>query len=342
MEILVTLAAALIGGVLFYSLNVPLPWTLGPIAAILFLKVYLARPARWPSSYRNAAMAVLGFIMGSPFTAETAKEIGAHLPVMLTATVLTLAVSMFMGYVIHRRAGISLASALLGSTPGGLSQMVLLSEEVKEADLSTVTFMQTTRVLAVVFSVPFLVLHGLADTVDRSVISAANGVNSDLTVYGLYAAAVVIGVIVAVKIKLPTPYMLGPTLATAFLAANGWVPPKLPYWLVAAAQISAGIYMGLGINPENLTNWRRLLPYTFINVGVVLVFSLALGLALSKLYHYSIVTGFLGTAPGGIAEMGLTAMMVNADLSVVISYQMFRLLFILLVVPPILKWLLTR
>jgi len=41
------------------------------------------------------------------------------------------------------------------------------------------------------------------------------------------------------------------------------------------------------------------------------------------------LTAFISTALGGMTEMGLTAMMVHADLSTVIAFQLFRLLFVL-------------
>jgi hypothetical protein len=40
--------------------------------------------------------------------------------------------------------------------------------------------------------------------------------------------------------------------------------------------------------------------------------------------------------------MGLTAMMVHADLSLVIAFQLFRLLFVLLIAVPLIRWWLCR
>ncbi|MNW03830.1 putative ammonia monooxygenase [compost metagenome] len=54
----------------------------------------------------------------------------------------------------------------------------------------------------------------------------------------------------------------------------------------------------------------------------------------------SLTTAFLGTAPGGMAEMGLTGAAVGADLSIIVAYQMFRLLFILFIAPLVVKLLL--
>jgi uncharacterized membrane protein AbrB (regulator of aidB expression) len=54
------------------------------------------------------------------------------------------------------------------------------------------------------------------------------------------------------------------------------------------------------------------------------------------------LTAFIGTAPGGMAEMGITAMMVNADLSTVVAFQLSRLLFVLVIVFPLMSWLFRR
>jgi len=340
-KVLLTFLLALGGGAVFYVLNLPLPWTLGPLTSVLIIQVGFKRTVRWPAALRNSALVILGITMGSPFTITTARQIGDQLLVIIMATVLTIAFSLFMGYITHKRTGVDLASSLLGCVPGGLSQMVVLSKELN-ADTTVVTFMQTIRLLAVIFTVPFLARHGLADVVDTTVQrSEAYGTMEPAT--GLFFLTVVlIGTLAAQRIGLPTPWMLGPTLTTAALVCSGLEPLPLPTWIIFVAQVSTGIYMGCNIKAESLSNWKALLPYTIGGVVGILLCSFAIGFALNVLYGYSLVTAFLGTAPGGVAEMGLTAMMVHADLSVVIAYQMFRLLFILLIVPLALKWMLNK
>ncbi len=50
----------------------------------------------------------------------------------------------------------------------------------------------------------------------------------------------------------------------------------------------------------------------------------------------------MSMAPGGVAEMAVTAMSVHVDLSVVTSFHLFRILFILFFLSPIIKWLAGR
>jgi hypothetical protein len=79
---------------------------------------------------------------------------------------------------------------------------------------------------------------------------------------------------------------------------------------------------------------------SIIGSVALVAFTTLVGLGLSSLYPFSFLTGFLSTSPGGMSEMVITAVAVDANISVVTSYQMFRWLFIMTAVPVILKkWL---
>jgi membrane AbrB-like protein len=339
-----TLLVALIGGVSFYFLPIPLPWLLGPMTAIIIWTFIFGGVTYWPVGLRNAGLMLLGYMMGRPFTVETARRIITEFPEMALMTVLTVLFSLLLSYLTYRQMGISLASCVIGGIPGGLSQMVVLGEEIPAADGTIVALMQTLRMLAVVFSVPFLALHGLAKGAASAVVSAMPAITDPLSIAEMmlqFTAAVLIGTWLAVRIKLPTPYLLGPVLATCLLVLNGSPPPMLPGSVIIAAQVSIGIYIGTTVKLNNLElQWRTILPYALLNAVVVILFSLSLGWLLTCIISVNLVTGFLSTAPGGMAEMSLTAMLVNADLSTVVTYQICRVFFILLVMPFILKrWL---
>jgi hypothetical protein len=162
LSIILTFCIAAPAGFLFHFLRIPLPWLLGPLAATLLYNNYGGNRASWPGSLRNLGLMVIGYSMGRTVTVENSRQILGDLPEMLIVTLLTLAFSAGIGYVVHRRTGISLASSTLGSLPGGLSQMLLLTEEIEDSDTAVVTLMQTVRLLAVVFIVPFIATYGTA------------------------------------------------------------------------------------------------------------------------------------------------------------------------------------
>jgi uncharacterized protein len=338
-----TFVISLIGGFVFYFLHMPLPWMLGPVTVMILWSSVFGGAPRWSQNYRNAGLLVLGYLMGRPFTTEVAHQILGQFPAMMFATVLTVSFSLFMSYVMSRQTGISLASCVIGGVPGGLAQMVALGEEIPLVNTSIVTFMQTIRVLAVIFGVPFLAVHFLErGTVRPGAVLQTVVLNAEnWQICGLFALAVLIGTILAMRLKIPTPYLVGPVLATCLLSVNGLNAPALPPVAVIAAQLFIGTYMGKNINFASMQKqWRTIVPYTLLNVGAVVLFSLALGWLLTRLAGMDFVTGFLSAAPGGMTEMGLTAMQVNAELSAVVAYNLCRWIFILLIMPLILRrWL---
>lgn len=340
----VTLAVAVLSGFLFKYIHMPLPWMLGPLAGmIIWGSVFKGRPC-WSPKFRNAGLIVVGYLIGRPFTPETAYQIIAQFPEMVLITMLTMLFSLALSYITHKQTGIHIASCVIGGVPGGLSQMVMLGEEIKTADVAVVTFMHTIRILIVVFSVPFLVLH----VVDKKITSHAAAVLQNTPVSAItpgilltFAVAVLIGTWLAVRFKLPTPYLMGPTLATSLLVLSGLPAPELPSIIVIAAQICIGTYMGTIIKFNRMQKQLNIIvPYALLNAVVLVMFCLASGWLLTRLIGVDLVTGFLSTSPGGVAEMSLTAMMVNADLSTIVVYQIFRIFFILLIMPFILRrWL---
>lgn len=337
-----TFLISLAGGLLFCLLHLPLPWLLGPLTAAMLWHLAAGRNLFWPVQLRNSGLVILGYMLGSSFTTGTVHQIIKQLPAMMFATASTVLFSLFIGYLVCRRTGISLSTGIIGSVPGGLTQMVVLSEEIADTDLTVVTFMQTIRLLSTVFIVPFIVIHGLAGDSRQAVDAGTASMYSSAahTPWNalLFAAIVLIAAWAAVKISLPTPFLLGPLVGSAALVLAGFQAPNTPSFLVIVSQLCIGAYLGLSIRPASLENWRKLLPYTLAGSIAVVFFSLGVGLLLTRLYHLDLTSAFLGTSPGGMGEMGLTAVLVSANVSLVTAYQMFRLLFILFVMPLLLKW----
>ncbi|MUG70257.1 AbrB family transcriptional regulator [Paenibacillus validus] len=343
-RLLETAAVTFAGGLLFSLMHVPLSWMLGPLTATLLWQGLTKRQLAWPVTLRNGGLLLLGYGMGLSFTMESARQIVGQLPSMLASTVLTVGFSLLMSVWIARAARITPQSSLLGSIPGGLSQMVVLGEEFPEADGTIVTFMQTIRLLTVVFIVPFLAVHGLSggEAAAMPTASVADSTGSGFAGGGAFMAVVaafaaLVSGLAAVRLRMPTPWFLGPVIASALMMIADWAPPHPPSVLVLAAQWSLGIYLGLGIRFSALAGWRRLLPYSLAGGLAIVAFCLVLAYVFSLLHPISMATAFLSLSPGGMTEMGVTASAVHADVSMVVAYQMFRILFILFIVPYALR-----
>ncbi|MEG6584130.1 AbrB family transcriptional regulator [Dendrosporobacter sp. 1207_IL3150] len=336
-----TFLIAVSGALIFNYLHIPLPWMLGSLTAVGAYKIVMAKSLKCPRKLRNTSLVILGYAIGRPFSQDAGLKIIEQLPLMVLVTTITIAASLFIGYIMHKKTGISLASGLLGSVPGGLSQMVVLAEEIAGSSVTIVTFIQTVRLLTVIFTVPFLATHGLAGTENlhnQIVQPQLSGESTEVVSALMFFLIVVVSALGAKYAKLPTPYLLGPILATGFtIIITGIEAPALPSAVIIAAQIVFGVYLGTSINISSISNYPLLLPYAVCGSLAIVSTALAAGYLLNFLGRMPLITGFLSTAPGGMAEMGLTAMQLHADISIIVAYQLFRLLVILIIVPLLLK-----
>jgi hypothetical protein len=331
---------ALPGGLLFQWLHIPLPWMLGPLAFTLLYHTVSRGRGRWPVQLRNAGLIVIGYSMGRTVSLETIRQALANLPAMVAVTLLATLFCLGLGYLIHRRTGISLASGILGSMPGGLGQMVLLSEECEGADVTVVTFMQMTRILSVVFIVPFVATYGMAHPI---ALIGPTTTPLDHSLSGVIALLPAIlgapvGAWVAGRLKLPLPGLLGPIITTAAIGLAGYPAPPVPRPLMFVAQLAFGAYLGIAMTLESLRQLGKVLPYAVGGSIALLGFTTLLGFGLTLLTPVNLLSAFLGTAPGGLTEMCVVALTLGADAAFVLAFQLFRLFSILLVAPPLLKW----
>jgi len=338
LTILTTGLVAIPGGFLFSFLHIPLPWMLGPLTITLIHHALRGKGTRWPVGFRNAGMVVIGYSMGRTVTVETTQQILINLPGMVAVTLLIVLFSLATGYLTHRQTGISLASGILGSVPGGLAQMVLMAEEIEDADVTAVTVMQMARVLAVLFIVPFVATYGIVHLPAGPPAPAV----AAATHYGLIAALPALlmaplGAWLAYLLKLPIPFLLGPIFATTAAVLAGCPAPPVPGPLIRTAQLFFGIYMGIVITLESLRRLGKVLPYAVGGAVLLVAFTYLVAFGLTVVTPANLLSAFLGTAAGGLAEMGIVALALGADVAFVLSYQLFRLFSILLVMPPLLR-----
>lgn len=339
----VTLVTALIGGFLFSRIHSPIPWLLGPMSAVLIGSRFGKVQFYWPRMIRDTGLVMVGYSIGLSFTKEALLEIVAKLPSMLLMTVLLVCCCAGIAFVVSKLSGVDYPTVLIGSIPGGLSQMIIFAEELKGINITTVTFLQVARLIMIIFFVPFLIFGPIfnnnSDTVSDLVTGEAVSrvpLFPNIIWFGLIC---VVCALLARKLHFPTPYLLGPIIGTAIFNIIGSHGPALPPSLLDASQFFIGAYIGLLLKPEKLEHKTKIISLALISGMVMILVSIGLSMLLVSFYHISHSTSFLALAPGGMDQMGILAHVIHADLSMVTGYQIFRLLFIYFIVPPILRWI---
>ncbi|MCM3627039.1 AbrB family transcriptional regulator [Paenibacillus glycanilyticus] len=342
---LITLATALGGGIIFHLLNTPIPWLLGPMIAVLIGTNVWKGKYRWPGQIRNTGMIIVGYTIGLSMTGSALREMGEQLPTMCLMTVILLLLCGGIAYAVSKLSDTDFKTALLGSIPGGLSQVLALAEETKGVNLTVVTVTQVVRLMIIVIGIPLLVFSPVFGQVHDAAAAAVAVTAKHNDWAGLFPNILVFAPVCALcaiagnRINFPTAFLLGPALATAILQGIGLHGPSLPAGLISAAQLMIGTYVGLLLKPGKLQRKARTFAFA-IGSGLVLMLC-AWGLCelMTLLHPVSRPTALLSLAPGGMDQMGILAHEINADLSMVSGYQLFRTFFIFFAVPPLLRLL---
>ncbi len=332
------------GALLFQALNLPVPWLLGPmLASLIGSNVLKKQLYAWPSPIRNGALIMIGYTIGLALTGEALRRMGTQVPYMILMTFLLLLLCAGISFVIGKLSGTDFKTSLLGSVPGGLSQMVVLAEETKGVDLTLVTVNQVMRLLLIIVGIPLMIYSPLfAGQAGEATTAAAaesipwSGLFPNIFVYGPLCAGLAL---LGKKVRFPTAFLLCPAFGTALLQATGFHAPELPHALTAAAQLALGTYVGTLLKPAQIQNKVRTLSLSLLSGLLLIVGAFGLTVLLTRLQPVSAPTALLSLAPGGMDQMGVIAHSIGADLSIVSGYQLFRTFFIFFAIPSLLRLL---
>jgi membrane AbrB-like protein len=142
------LGAAAVVGLIADRLGVPAGALLGALAGAFLVNVAWPGP-RLARAFRTGGKALSGTVIGLSFTpAILASAIGLA-PVVVLGVGALILTGLGMSFVLHRRFGWDLPTALYSCTPGGLSELAATSEDVG-ANVQVVVAVHTVRVVAIV------------------------------------------------------------------------------------------------------------------------------------------------------------------------------------------------
>lgn len=328
------------GGGLFYALSLPLPWMLGALCLTMIACV-AGLPVQGPMRLRSAIVAVIGVLLGARFTPEVLQGAGQAL---ITLAILLLYLALVAALVVpfYRFIGRQdWTTAYFAGMPGGLSEMVELGE-ARGADVPAIVLAHALRIVLtialMVLMFRFVLDHDLgtarAAPLDR--IQLPGPVDA-----ALLTACAILGALGGRKLRLPAPSFLGPLILSATVHLAGITDSLPPPVLVNAAQVALGTILGcrfLGIAPQAVLKAGIL---SLMATLITLTLALVAALVMRHWTGVSLDQALLALAPGGLTEMGLIALAINADVAFVALHHILRIL-VVIVIAPLLPGVFTR
>ena len=323
-------------GTLLMEMHIPIPYMLGGMTVAILYKTFVGEKAvKWPRLWRDIGLMVAGYGIGVNFNTAAWNNFLHELAGVSASTFIALGASIIIAIVTAKVTREDLKSCVIGMLPGGMTMSLLMAEEDKTINPNVVVVMQVIRLFGVIISVPFLTVLLL----DAKVINSPLGMVAHSGYHwAIFIPLTILGSFIATKLRLPTPVLLGSILATTvFNIFVGSVQP-VPGFLMAPAQLSIGLFMGMILDAKRIAQTKNVLPFVIGGTALLVVISIGVAYVLSDLYGFSLVTAFLAMAPGGIAEMALAGLSMEEDVATILAYQLVRLLAINLLVPPVIEW----
>jgi membrane AbrB-like protein len=337
LQTLGTLLLALAAALLCLWLRTPLPWMIGPLLATSIASV-LGVPTRSAPPLRNAAQWLIATALGLYFTPHVTALVAGLWWAILLAIAWALALGWAFGRWLHARHAERIgdprtawATTYFAGSIGGASEMTLLAErENGRSDL--VAAAHTMRLVIVTLAVPFAFqysgLHGL----DATLPGARTVDYPGLAVLGAATAA---GSWLLSRTGRANPWFMGALLACMGITMAGVELSAMPTALTNAAQLIIGVSLGVRFQREFLQAAPRWLLDVVLGTVAMIVLCAGFALLLSWGTHLHPATLVLGTSPGGIAEMAITAKVLQLGVPVVTAFQVCRLVAVLVLVEPL-------
>lgn len=342
-----TLLLASLAAGLCVALHTPIPWMLGPLLATALASM-AGLPTHSAGALRNAGQWVIGSALGLYFTPQVGALVLSLWWAIALGIVWALAMGWGFGLWLQRRHAHDLAqlsphqmraTSYFAGAIGGASEMTLLSERVG-ARTDLVAAAHSLRLVLVVVSVPFA-MQWAQNHWGLRVDPSLRSVSREAQWPGLLwlAAVTLLGVYAMVRLRRANPWFMGALLATMVLTLCGVQWSAIPTPLSNAAQLCIGVSLGVRFQREFLHTAPRWLASVALGTGAMLVISAAFGSAMAWAVGQHPATLILGTSPGGIAEMAITAKVLQLGVPVVTAFQVCRLVAVLILVAPLFRWL---
>lgn len=334
-RLVAALSIGLIGGAVFVYADLPLPWMLGAMAATMGASLASADIAV-PQSIRKPMIAVVGVALGSAFTPDRLDGLSTWLPSIATLPVYVAVVGCLILFYLRRLSGFDGKTAFFAATPGGLSEMVLIADQLG-ADMRNVALFHTARLVLIVFSIPAIAKLSVTLEPVSAIVAGSDAIKPGdlLVLFGLLVA----GWLLALPLRLPSPSFMGPLLLSSIVHLAGLSEASPPFIVVAAAQLVIGASVGSRFSGVPLALILRTLSIgaggAVLMFAVTLIFAIALHWATGS----PLALLILALIPGGFPEMSLIALGMGFDPAFVVTHHGFRVLLVVTLAVPLYSWL---
>jgi membrane AbrB-like protein len=343
-------ALLLVTAVLFASAlqtaHLPTAWLFGPLVASALFAVRDWQAVELPRPVYLTGQTVIGTALGAGFSPGTLLTLPKHFTIFVFAVVLILMTSLLNGWILTRHTRLDIATAFLGTMPGGAGEMAAMSESLR-ADSRLVVIMQYTRLLLILASLalitPFLNHRSPSPEMQGAMTNALLPTNFAWWRIGALSLLAFLGWLTGMRTRIPAGTFLVPTLIYFLLEISGVQLGRWPWPVFATAYLLMGLQIGGRFRSSTLGAIKDILLPVCGTTLLLLAGSFLLAWILILEMGLDPVSAYLAATPGGLDSVAAVATELQGDTAVILTVHLVRLLCVLIVGPGLVracsKWL---
>ena len=151
-----------------------------------------------------------------------------------------------------------------------------------------------------------------------------------------------VGGLLAKRMRIPAGALIGSLLAAMVFNAIYPVIPTYPKDLRLGIQILSGMVIGTRFTQADIKTLKTMVLPVLILVVMLLSINLGFAALMSRFTALSFMTSFFACAPGGVSDLALVAADFGATMEHVALLQLFRLISVILIFPPMIRKMLPK
>ena len=343
------------GGFLLSLTGLPIGWMIGTLLtatslSILrpeFLKLNYKRDGL-PKYWLYIGQCILGIELGQKMNSSVLYIFQENWLTVTIMLLLSIFCSLFSGIIVWKYSNLDILTSFFSTAPGGLSAIPGISEEVG-ANTGVVSIIQAMRVFLVILTIPVVIslLFGNSDGNSPKMVTAENVVYSseNIVVTIIFVFIAVAGYYIGKILKFPAPWLIGSMVSIAAVKffSTGVIEDNVVAWwphsLIIISQVFIGASIGSRFHKKMFVGLNRTLLVSFLCTAGLIVFVFTGAFIVSVVTDITFITASLAFAPGGIAEMTTTALVLNGDATFVVAVQVLRIITVCITLPPFFRFL---
>ena len=339
-----TLFVGMVGSYIAEKLKIPACKMIGAMVAVAIFNV-ISEKAIVPTNAKIPTQIITGIFIGLRVRRKDIQMLKSIIKPAAISVFLMIFFCSELGYILYRTSNIDRVTALLGCSPGGIVDILMLGMDLK-VDISTISVLHTIRLFMVlsIFPAAFQVIINKYSKISKDKknnfkmnYNSIKSVSQTIYVRTDKSQRIKMSITVAIAVVFGTLGKLSNipagTLVFTMVSISIFsvITDKgyIPITVKSAAQLLAGTLIGSNVTMSAVIQMRILIMPVIVMIFSYFIINIIIAMILYNVWHFDLQTAFFACTPGGASDICLMAEEFGCDTFKISIMQTFRTLSVI-------------